>query len=200
LNERVVLPYIQDPTTKRGIGYPPTKILYIMSNVALNNAVSTAQLGTGITKGLTVRTNREIQENSLEILSVHPFKAWASESAGEDRAYAIGRAEEPVRISKTKNPYIVIKNVAKNANITAFCSKRVRDAIMSALEEGSPVTTGDVVNRFQLGYVKGPINTLNEATGDWEAVRGDDGEIMYEEKYMIMSQQTDDGVDHMQYD
>lgn len=171
-----------------------------MSNVALNNAVNTAQLGTGITKGITVRANRETQENSMEILSVHPFKAWASESAGEDRAYAIGKAEDRVRISKTQNPYIVIKNVAKNANISVFCSRRVKESIMSALEEGSPVTTGDIVNRFQLGYVKAPVNSLNEATGEWEAVKDKDGEIVYEEKYMIMSQQSDDGVDHMQYD
>ena len=161
-----------------------------MSNVALNNAVNTAQLNNIDVVGTLSVNSSPARENTKELIAVHPFGAWRNENAGQAKTYALGKPSDAVRVSVTGNPFIVMRNPAKNYNPSVFCSKRVKDTILASLELGEAVTVQDVIDRFDLAYTKSIKNELNKQTGAWEPLKEANGEYVYEYKYMIVSRQT----------
>lgn len=168
------------------------------STVALNDSNAPVTLGNIGVADRIRQGSAKRDDNSLEIIASHPFKAWANAS-GKDRAFiSANKIEDSVLYSVTGNPYVRME--LSNGKLSpTFCSKKVKQQILEAREQGEIVTYGDIVNAFDLAMVKAPKTELNAETGDYQEVV-ENGRTVYEEFFMIVNKQVERGVDNMIYE
>jgi len=166
--------------------------------VALENSNGTAVLGSIGVADRIRQGSAKRDDNALEIIASHPFKAWAT-ATGKDKAFiSANNPNDSILYSVTGNPYVRME-LANGKLSATFCSKKVKQQILAEAELGNAVTYSDVVSNFDLAMVKAPKTQLNAETNDYEIVL-DKGKVVYEEFFMIVNKQVERGVDNMDYE